>query len=117
MRILDGEMILTRVFVGDSDRFGGRPLHHALLERLRKEGFAGATVLHGVAGFGAQSIIHTAHILDLSTDLPIVVEVIDDKAHTDKLVSILDEMLDGGMVTMEKVHVMRYAPRAKKEHG
>lgn len=117
MRILDGEMVLTRIFVGDSDRSGGRALHHALLERLRKEGFAGATVLHGIAGFGAQSVIHTAHILDLSTDLPVVIEVIDDQTHTDKLVAILDEMLDGGMVTMEKVHVMRYAARKNQERG
>ncbi len=116
MRILDGEMILTRIFVGDSDRIGARALHHVVLERLRKEGFAGATVLHGVAGFGAQSVIHTAHILDLSTDLPIVIEVVDDQAHTDKLLAILDELLDGGMVTMEKVRVLRYAPH-KKQRG
>jgi PII-like signaling protein len=115
MRTLDGEMILTRIFVGDSDRVGGRALHHVLLERLRKEGFAGATVLHGVSGFGANSVIHTAHILDLSTDLPVVIEVIDDQTHTDKLIAILDELLEGGMVTMEKVRVLRYAPRKKKE--
>jgi PII-like signaling protein len=58
MRTLQGEMILTRIFIGDSDRIEGRAVHHVLLERLRKEGFAGATVLHGVAGFGAQSVIH-----------------------------------------------------------
>lgn len=113
MRILDGEQILTRIFIGDSDRIGSRALHHVLLERLRKEGFAGATVIHGVAGFGAQSVIHTAHILDLSTDLPVVIEVIDDAEHTDKLVAILDELLDGGMVTMEPVRVLRYAPKSK----
>jgi hypothetical protein len=105
---------LTRIFIGDSDRVGGRALHHVLLERLRKEGFAGATVIHGVAGFGAQSVIHTAHILDLSTDLPVVIEVIDDQEHTDKLVMILDELLDGGMVTMERVRVLRYAPSKSK---
>jgi hypothetical protein len=114
MRILDGEQTLTRIFIGDSDRVGGRALHHVLLERLRKEGFAGATVIHGVAGFGAQSVIHTAHILDLSTDLPVVIEVIDDQEHTDKLVMILDELLDGGMVTMERVRVLRYAPSKSK---
>jgi PII-like signaling protein len=115
MRILDGEQILTRIFIGDSDRVGGRALHHVLLERLRKEGFAGATVIHGVAGFGAQSVIHTAHILDLSTDLPVVIEVIDDAEHADKLVAILDELLDGGMVTMEPVRVLRYAPSKSKD--
>jgi uncharacterized protein len=114
MRILDGEQVLIRIFVGESDRWHHIPLHRALLDRLRKEGFAGATVLHGIAGFGARSVLHTAHILDLSTGLtglPIVIEVVDDLAHTEHLVEILDEMLDGGMVTMERVRVLRYAPR------
>jgi PII-like signaling protein len=110
MRVLDGEQVLIRIFIGESDRWHHAPLHRALLERLRKEGFAGATVMHGIAGFGASSVVHTAHILDLSTDLPVVIEVVDDAAHTDRLVEILDEMLDGGMVTMEKVRVLRYAP-------
>lgn len=110
MRVLDGEQILVRIFIGESDRWHHSALHRALLERLRKEGFAGATVTHGIAGFGARSVVHTAHILDLSTDLPIVIEVVDDAEHIDKLVEILDEMLDGGMVTMEKVRVLRYAP-------
>ncbi|MEO6777266.1 MAG: DUF190 domain-containing protein [Kofleriaceae bacterium] len=111
MRILDGEQTLTRIFIGDSDKIGGRVAHHVLIERLRKDGFAGVTVLHGVAGFGAQSVIHTAHILDLSTDLPVVIEVVDDAEHSDKLLAILDEILDGGLVTMERVRVVRYAPR------
>lgn len=110
MRALDGEQILIRIYLGESDRWHHAPLHRAILERLRKEGFAGATVTHGIAGFGARSIIHTAHILDLSTDLPVVIEVVDDQAHADKLVEILDEMLEGGMVTMEKVRVLRYQP-------
>ena len=111
MRALDGEQVLVRIFIGESDRHHRKVLHHALLERLRQEGFAGATVMHGIAGFGARSIVHTAHILDLSTDLPVVIEVVDDQAHADKLVEILDEMLDGGgLVTMEKVRVIRYAP-------
>jgi uncharacterized protein len=104
VRVLDGDQVLVRIFVGESDRW------RALLERLRKEGFAGATVTHGIAGFGARSVIHTAHLLDLSTDLPVVIEVVDDAAHAERLVAILDEMLDGGLVTMEKVRVLRYAP-------
>ncbi|HEY1555113.1 MAG TPA: DUF190 domain-containing protein [Kofleriaceae bacterium] len=111
MRVLDGEQILVRIFIGESDRWHHTALHHALLERLRKAGFAGATVTHGIAGFGARSVIHTAHLLDLSTDLPVVIEVVDDQDHVDKLVEILDEMLEGGMVTMEKVRVLRYAPK------
>jgi hypothetical protein len=110
MRVLDGEQVLIRIFIGESDRWHHSTLHRALLERLRKEGFAGATVMHGLAGFGARSVIHTTHILDLSTDLPVVIEVVDDQAHADRLLEIVEEMLDGGMVTMEKVRVLRYAP-------
>ena len=76
MRILDGENVLVRIFLGDSDAWHHRPLAQALLERLRREGFAGATVFHGVAGFGAASVIHTAHLVDLSADLPVVIEVV-----------------------------------------
>jgi PII-like signaling protein len=111
MRILDGEQTLVRIFIGDSDRWHGQPLERALLERLRKEGFAGATVIHGIAGFGARSVIHTAHLLELSSDLPVLIEVVDDEAHSKTLLAILDEMLEGGaLVTMEKVRVLKYAP-------
>lgn len=110
MRILDGEQVLIRIFLGESDRWQHGALHHALVERLRREGFAGATVTHGIAGFGARSVLHTAHLLDLSTDLPVVIEVVEDREHADRLVEILDEMLEGGMVTMEPVRVLRYAP-------
>jgi PII-like signaling protein len=110
MRVLDGEQLLVRIFVGESDTWHGRPLHRALLERLRAEGFAGATVFHGIAGFGARSVIHTSHLLELSSDLPVLIEVVDDVAHTDRLTAILDELLTGGaLVTIEKVRVLRYA--------
>jgi hypothetical protein len=116
MRVLDGEQTLVRIFIGEGDKWRHAPLHRALLERLRAEGFAGATVIRGVAGFGANSIIHTANLVDLSADLPILVEVVDDDAHIQKLLPILDEMLTGGaLVTLEKVRVLRYAsgpPRA-----
>lgn len=114
MRVLDGEQFLVRIFVGESDRFRRMPLPRALLERLRAEGFAGATVTHGVAGFGASSIIHTASLIELSRDLPVIVEVVDDQAHVDRLLPILDEMLTGGaLVTVERVRVLRYAARPK----
>ncbi len=114
MRILDGERVLVRIFFGDDEKWHHQPLERALLERLRKEGFAGATVFRGVAGFGAASVIHTSHLVDLSGDLPIVIEVVDDEEHVKKLVPILDEMVTGGaLVTMEKVHVMRYAAGKK----
>jgi uncharacterized protein len=111
MRVLDGEQTLVRIFIGDSDKWQHRPLHTALLERLRKEGFAGATVFHGVAGFGAASVIHTASIVDLSADLPVLIEVVDDQEHIDKIIPILDEMVTkGALVTLEKVRVLKYAP-------
>ncbi|MCL2448742.1 MAG: DUF190 domain-containing protein [Polyangiaceae bacterium] len=110
MRVLEGEQVLVRVFIGESDKWHHVPLHRALLERLRREGFAGATVFHGVAGFGASSVIHTAQIVDLSGDLPVVIEVVDDQEHVDRLMPILDEMVTGGaLVTIEKVRVLKYA--------
>ncbi|KYF82559.1 hypothetical protein BE17_04475 [Sorangium cellulosum] len=116
MRVLDGEQTLVRIFIGDSDKWNCQPLDRALLERLRREGFAGATVIRGLAGFGARSVIHTASLLDLSADLPIVIEVVDDDAHLQKLLPILDEMLTGGaLVTIERVRVVRYAPGRKRD--
>src|SRR5690242_10989295 len=113
MRTLDGQQTLVRIFVGDADRWRHQSLYRALLERLRREGFAGATVIHGVAGFGARSVIHTANIVDLSGDLPVLIEVVDDDEHVQKLLPILDEMLTGGaLVTMEKVRVLKYAAKA-----
>jgi PII-like signaling protein len=110
VRVLDGEQLLVRIFLGDSDTWHHKPLSRALLERLRAEGFAGATVLHGVAGFGANSVIHTAGLVELSADLPVIVEVVDDQAHVDRLLAILDEMVTGGaLVTLERVRVLRYA--------
>lgn len=113
MRALEGEQVMVRIFFGESDKWKHRPLHVALLERLRSEGFAGATVFRGIAGFGATSVIHTTHLLDLSTDLPIVVEVIDIEEHIARLTPILDEMLGGALVTMEKVRVLRYVAASR----
>jgi PII-like signaling protein len=114
MRVLDGEQKLVRIFIGDADKWHHQPLDLALLERLRREGFAGATIVHGVAGFGARSVIHTAHLVDLSADLPVLIEVVDDEAHIQKLWPILDEMITGGaLVTEETVHVVRYAAGSK----
>lgn len=113
MRTLSGEQIMVRIFFGESDRWHHQRLETALLERLRREGFAGATVFRGVAGFGANSIIHTTHLLELSADLPVVIEVVDSEEHLERLLPILDEMLDDGLVTMEKVRVIRYGGSRK----
>jgi PII-like signaling protein len=116
MRVLDGNQFLVRIFLGESDRFHHAPLSRALLERLRREGFAGATVIHAVAGFGASSVIHSANIVELSADLPVLIEVVDDEAHVAQLLPILDEMVTGGaLVTVERVRVVKYAAGEKSE--
>jgi len=111
MRILDGEATLMRIFIGEKDSHGGVPMHRALLELFRKEGFAGATVLRGIAGFGAKSVIHSSDRLRLSGDLPLVIEVVEARDKIDALLPVLDLMLEKGLVTLEKVHVLRYAPK------
>ena len=111
---LTGEQVLMRIFIGESDRHGHMPLYEALVELLRKEGFAGATVLRGVAGFGAHSVYHTDKLLRLSMDLPIVVEVVDSQERIDGVMPRIDEMMSGGMITLEKATVIRYSPPAKK---
>jgi len=114
MRKIDGEQVLMRLFVGESDRAGHRSLHGALLELLRARGLAGATVLKGVAGFGANSVIHTANILRLSEDLPLVIEVVDTEEHLEAVLPEVDSLMQGGLITMEKVRVRRYAPDEKR---
>lgn len=108
MRILDGEQVLARIFVGEAAKWAHLPLYRALVERLRKEGFAGATVFRGLEGFGASSLVH-AHLFDLSSDLPVVIEVVDTDEHIQRLLAVLDEMVEGGLlVTLEKARVVRY---------
>lgn len=113
MRVLDGEQFLVRIFIGESDKWRHQPLATALVERLRREGFAGATVLQGTGGFGARSVFHTAHLLRLSEDLPVVIEIVDSSERVESLLPILDEMVGEGLVTMEKVRVVKYAPGAR----
>ncbi|MDT8421376.1 MAG: DUF190 domain-containing protein [Desulfuromonadales bacterium] len=107
---LPGERTLMRIFIGESDRWQKKPLHEALIELFRQEGFAGATVLKGVAGFGAQSIVHTDKLLTLSRDLPLVVEVVDSEERIQAVLPRLDEMIRSGMVTLEKARVIQYRP-------
>ncbi len=108
MRKLDGEQVLMRIFFGESDRWEHKPLHAALLDLFRSRGLAGATVLRGVASFGADSVVHTANILRLSADLPLVIEVIDSQEHLDAVLPDVDKMMRGGLITMEKVRVLKY---------
>lgn len=104
----EGERILMRIHIGESDRWKGKPLHQAIVELLRREGFSGATVLRGVAGFGSASRIHTDKILRLSQDLPMVIEVVEEEGKARAILPQLDGMIGGGLVTLEKVHVILY---------
>lgn len=109
MTKLSGELVLMRIFIGESDRHGHIPLYEALVQLFRGEGFAGATVLRGVAGFGAHSVYHTDKLLRLSQDLPIVVEVVESREKIDAVMPRIDEMMRGGMITLEKATVIRYS--------
>ncbi|MDP8942678.1 MAG: DUF190 domain-containing protein [Actinomycetota bacterium] len=107
MRI-EGEGLLLRIFVGESDIWHGKPLYEAVVERVRKEGLAGATVLRGIEGFGADSRLHTARILRLSQDLPVVIEIVDRADRVEAILPLLDEMIAEGLITLEKVRVIAY---------
>jgi hypothetical protein len=117
MRSLDGEGTLVRVFIGESDQWKHQPLALALVERLRKEGFSGATVFRGIAGFGARSVLHTTQILRLSEDLPVLIEIVESHDRVEPLLAILDEMVPEGLVTMEKVRIVKYSPGTRKLDG
>ncbi len=108
MRRVDGEQVLMRIFLGQTDRWERKPLYMALLELFRSKGLAGATVVQGVAGFGPTSIVHEAHVLRLSQDLPIVIEVVDAQDRIDAVLAEVDRMMSGGLITLEKVRVVRY---------
>lgn len=100
--------ILLRIFMGESDRYKGKPLYMHIVEMLKAEGIAGATVFRGITGFGKQSLIHTTSILRLSTDLPIVIEVADLEENIDKIRPKLDEIISKGLITEEKVKIVFY---------
>src|ERR1051325_11064753 len=102
------EAVLLRIFIGESDRWQGQPLYEAIVLKAREVHLAGATVLRGPMGFGKSSRLHTAKILRLSTDLPIVIEIVDAEEKIQDFLPVLDEMLKGGRVTTEKVTVIDY---------
>jgi len=112
MTKLEGEGKLLRIFVGESDRHEGKPLYRAIVERVRAEGLAGATVLRGIEGFGADSHLHTSRILRLSEDLPVVIEIVDTPERIDAILPALDEMVGEGMVTVERVQIIAYRSSA-----
>ena len=103
-----GEKILMRIFIGEGDRDGHRPLYESLVELFRQQGCAGATVLKGAAGFGAHSVYHTDKLLRLSRDLPVIIEVVEEKEKIDVIMPLVDAKMSGGMITLEKATVIRY---------
>ena len=106
----EGERTLMRIHIGESDKWHGRALYSALVELFRSEELSGVTVLRGVAGYGSTSRYHTDKILRLSQDLPIVLEVVEDAERIERILPKLDEMIGGGLITLEKVRVILYRP-------
>ncbi len=105
---IEGEGEVLRIFIGESDRWKGKPLYEAIVLKAREEGLAGATVLRGLEGFGASSRIHTAKVLRLSNDLPIIVEIVDKPERIEGFLPGLDEMVSEGMITLEQVRIIAY---------
>jgi PII-like signaling protein len=108
---LEGTGTLLRIFIGESDRWHGKPLYEAIVLGAREHGLAGATVLRGPMGYGASSLIHTAKIVRLSADLPMVIEIVDTDAKIQRFLTVLDGMVTEGMITLEKVQIVRYKGR------
>ena len=99
---------LLRIFVGESDRFEHQPLYTAIVERARHEGLGGATVFKGIEGYGGHSVVHAARVFDLSTDLPVFVEIVDTEERIASFIPTLDAMVGEGLITLETVQIIRY---------
>ena len=112
MHGLKGERVLMRVHIGERDKHKGKPLYAAIVELLRAKGYAGATVYRGIMGFGASSTVHSDRIEVLSMDLPIIVECIETTERIDAILPALDEMIGGGLITLERANVIVYRPHA-----
>ncbi len=110
---LPSEAQLLRIFIGESDKYHGRPLYEKIVEEARSRGLAGATVLRGTIGFGASSRIHTAKVLQLSEDLPMIIEIVDAPDRIAAFLPDLDNMITEGLITLEKVSVIAYRHDAK----
>ena len=105
-----GERVLMRIHIGERDKYHGKPLYQAIVELLRERHYAGATVLRGIMGFGAHARLHTDKILDLSLDLPVVVECVESEERIESILPELDEMIGGGLITLERARVIMYRP-------
>ena len=102
------EMVLMRIFVGESDRYEKQALYEALVELFREQGLAGATVIKGAMGYGGHSEVHTDRYLRLSSELPVVIEVVDNQDKIDAVLPLIESMFQGGLITMEKARVIRF---------
>ena len=105
---IEGQAKLLRIYIGETDRWHGQPLYMAILLKAREMGLAGGTVFRGIAGYGANSVIHTANILRLSEDLPVVIEIVDADAKIQAFLPVLDEMVQEGLILLREVEVVRY---------
>lgn len=104
---------LLRIFIGERDKHDGKPLYEWLVRKAKEQGLAGATVIRAMEGFGAHSNIHTAKILDLSTDLPIIIEIVDELQKIEDFLNVVDSVIEEGLATVEKVHIRFYRTRRK----
>ncbi len=111
---LEGSGKLLRIFVGESDRHGVQPLYTAIVEKARARGIAGATVFKGIEGFGAHSVVHAARVMDLSTDLPVLIEMVDTEERIRAFLPELDALVTEGLITLETVEIIRYRAGAPK---
>ncbi|MEX1091747.1 MAG: DUF190 domain-containing protein [Acidimicrobiia bacterium] len=113
----DADKKLLRIFIGEADNYEGRPLYQAIVEKLREEGIAGATVLRGVEGFGKSSLLHTANVLRLSEDLPLLIECVDTADKIEEILPTLDDMIEDGLVTVQDAEVRVYRGTGDNQGG
>ena len=106
---------LLRVLIGEDDRYEGKPLYEQIVIKARELKLAGATVLRGIMGFGADSLIHTSKILQLSEDMPIIIEIIDNEDNINKILPFIDKTVKGGIVTLEKARILKYSAGKKTD--
>ncbi|MCX7926146.1 MAG: DUF190 domain-containing protein [Fimbriimonadales bacterium] len=106
---IEGQAKLLRIYIGEADKWHGQPLYMAILLKAREMGMAGGTVFRGIAGYGANSVIHTANILRLSEDLPVVIEIVDTDEKIRAFLPTLDEMVNEGLILLREVEVIKYA--------
>lgn len=116
MRI-EGQGLLVRIYIGESDQWHGQPLYQAIVALLRERGIAGATVLRGIEGFGAKAHLRTTRILQLSQDLPVLIEVVDQEERLRAVLPELDQMVSDGLITLERVEIIAYRPLREPPPG